>query len=209
MDRPSPRGIPRAQPPPPGPVSRLPWRRRGHPLSRRTDRARAWCALVLLPVMLVATPVSTVLAGAAAHRHLERTADRQQSARERVTASLVHTAPVHPEPGSPEARETRYPVPVRFTDEAGRTRSGTAEVVPGLPGGATVGVWTENGRITDPPLTRGQILRGTVYWALLPAVALPLTGTAAYGLVSFRVKQRNLASWDAAWAGTAPRWPPG
>lgn len=201
------REIPPAQPPP-GPPSRLPWRRRGHPLSRRTDRAQAWCAVALLPVVLIATPVTTVLAGAAAHRHLERTAERQKSSRRPVTASLVHTAPAHPEPGSAEARETRYPVLVRFTDEAGRTRSGTTKVEPGLRSGSTVDVWTEGGRITDPPLTPQDVVRGTVYWALLPAVAVPLTATVAYRVVSLRVKRRNLASWDAAWAATAPRWPP-
>lgn len=197
------RDVPRTQAP-----SRLPWRSRNHPLSRPTDRAQGWCAVVLLPVVLIATPVSTVLAGAAAHRHLEQTAQRQQNSRQPATASLVHPAPAHPEPGSEEARETRYPVPVRFTDAAGLTRSGTAEVDPGLPGGATVGVWTEDGKITTPPLTPGEVAQGTVYWALLPAMVLPLSGTAAYGLVSLRMKQRNLASWDTAWAGTAPRWPP-
>ncbi|MEU2879838.1 hypothetical protein ABZ651_27070, partial [Streptomyces sp. NPDC007070] len=121
-----PAGIPEPQPPPPEgrhrPDDRYPardvpdlprvtlWRLRRNPLRRRTDLLQAWLALGLFLTALAAAPTAMFLVGDAAYSHYRETADAQARTRRPTTAVLLHPAPRHPEPGSPEARRTRYPV---------------------------------------------------------------------------------------------------
>ncbi|MET7325444.1 hypothetical protein, partial [Streptomyces sp. NPDC005549] len=112
-----------------------------------------------------------------------------------------------PEPGSDEAKKARYPVPVGYTGPDGVRRTGTTEVEPGLPADSTVLVWVDaEGRITEPPLTVEQIRSRTMGWAILAFLGVVLTGLAAHAATGLVLHRRNLAQWDAAWAGTAPRW---
>ncbi|WP_395575132.1 hypothetical protein [Streptomyces sp. BK79] len=204
--------IPQAQPPPPGPAPggnpHVPlWRWRRNPLRRRTDRAEAWIALGLLLAVSAAAPAAMFAAGDAAHRHYRSAAEHEARTREHRAAVLVHDAPRHPEPGSDEARKTRYPVEVRFTGPDGATRTGESDVEPGLPAGSTVLVWVgPAGEITGPPLSTEQIRSRTMGWALLAFLGVVLTGLAAHGVTGLVLRRRNLAAWDAAWAATAPRW---
>ncbi|MDR3083986.1 MAG: hypothetical protein LBV60_24235, partial [Streptomyces sp.] len=70
-----------------------------------------------------------------------------------------------------------------------------------------VHVWvTDDGTLTDPPLTAHQVRDSAIGWALLAALAAALTSAGAYGVVRRRLERRNLAAWDTAWAKTAPRW---
>ncbi|WP_241740755.1 hypothetical protein [Streptomyces sp. L2] len=195
---------------PPSPID-LPrvrwWRRRKNPLCRRTDIARAWLAAGLFVAVLAGTPVAAFLAGDAAHRHHQEAARQQAATRHHATAVLVHDAPRHPEPGSVEARKTLYPVPVRFTDTGGQARTGTADVPPDRSAGSTVPVWVgADGRLTRPPLTSSEIRDRTVGWAVLAALAVPAVGAGLHGLAAHRLRRRDLAAWDEAWARTAPLW---
>lgn len=106
----------------------MPRRLRRNPLCRRTDLVQAWIGLGLLLAALAATPAAMVLVGDAAHRHYARTARHQAATRHHTTAILLQDARRHPEPGSAEARKTRYPAEVRFTDADGHTRTATADV---------------------------------------------------------------------------------
>ncbi|WP_435860929.1 Rv1733c family protein [Streptomyces spiralis] len=184
-----------------------PWRLRRNPLRRRTDLFQAWLGLVLLPTVLAAAPVAAYLAADAAHRHYTHTADRHTQIRRHTTAVLVQDAPRHPEPGSAEEKNTRYPAEVRFTDAGGRTRNATTDVPPGLRAGSTVHVWADaHGGIHGPPLTPDQIRSRTMGWAILAALSVIALGSAGYGAVTLVVHRRNLAAWATAWSGTAPRW---
>ncbi|MFI6942753.1 hypothetical protein ACIBI4_26075 [Streptomyces sp. NPDC050418] len=211
---------------PPPPTSREPgrlrrwWRRlggaggvgsacgkRGNPLRRRSDRVQAWIGSALVLAAAAVTPSAVLLAADTAHDHYTRTARIQAMGGRYTTAVLVEDARRHPEPGSAEAEHARYPVAVRFTDPQGRTRTATAEVPPGRPEGSTVRVWTAaDGTLTAHPLNAAEIRSRSLGWAIIAALAVPLTAAAAYGLVRRGIRRRNLRAWEAAWAETAPRW---
>ncbi|MFE7209820.1 hypothetical protein ACFY0A_09645 [Streptomyces sp. NPDC001698] len=212
-------GIPRAQPPPEGlfPDDPLPdelptrvlWRLRRNPMRRPSDLLQAWIGLGILLAVLAGTPVAMFFVGKTALRHYEQAAEHQERTRRQTTAVLLHAAPRHPEPGSEEAKKTRYPVPVRFTDPGGLARTDRTDVEPGLPAGSSVDIWADtDGRITEPPLTTAQVRSHSTGWAILAALAVPVAGAAAYGAAGLLLRRRNLAAWDSAWARTAPRWPP-
>ncbi|GAA5204722.1 Rv1733c family protein [Streptomyces thinghirensis] len=204
--------IPRAQPPPDVPApGRHPhlllWRWRRNPLRRRTDRLEGWVALGILLAVLVAAPAAMFAVGDTAYRHYRSTAEHEARTRDHRPAVLVHDAPRHPEPGSDEAKKTRYPVKVRFTGPDGTARTGRADVEPGLSADSTVLVWVDAaGEITEPPLTSEQIRSRTMGWAILAFLGVVLTGLAAHAATALVLRRRNLAGWDAAWAATAPRW---
>ncbi|MFF5553310.1 Rv1733c family protein [Streptomyces olivaceoviridis] len=185
----------------------MPRRLRRNPLCRRTDLVQAWIGLGLLLAALAATPVAMVLVGDAAHRHYARTARHQAATRHHTTAILLQDARRHPEPGSAEARKTRYPAEVRFTDAHGRTRTATAEVRPALTEGSAVRVWVgADGTITDPPLSPGEIRSRAMGSAIIAALGVHATAAAAHAAACRVIQRRNLAAWDTAWARTAPRW---
>ncbi|MFJ4685368.1 hypothetical protein [Streptomyces sp. NPDC088789] len=202
--------IPPAQPPPapPAPVRPVPfWRWRRNPLRRRTDRLESWTALVLLLTVPLLGLAAMYAVGDTAHRHYRAEADRQYATRHLVTAALVHGAPRHPEPGSDEARETRYPVTVRLTAPDGGTRTGRTEVPPGLSEGDTVRVWVAaDGTITEPPMPPEEVRSRALGWALLTFLTVALTGVVAFAATVLALRRRNLAAWDLKWAETAPRW---
>ncbi|GGX29099.1 Rv1733c family protein [Streptomyces lomondensis] len=201
------RGIPPAQPPPEELPRRMLWLLRRHPLRRRTDLLQAWIGLGLLLAVPAVTPAAVILAGDAAHRHYTRTARHQALTRYETSAILLHDAPRHPEPGSPEAKKTLYPVKVRFTDPAGRIHTAETDVQPRLAAGSTVRVWAgADGSITDPPLTAEQVRNRSIASAVLAALAVPVTAVIGYGAARHVLQRRNLAGWDADWARTAPRW---
>ncbi|MGW0509208.1 Rv1733c family protein [Streptomyces olivaceoviridis] len=185
----------------------MPRRLRRNPLCRRTDLVQAWTGLGLLLAALAATPAAMVLAGDAAHRHYARTARHQAATRHHTTAILLQDARRHPEPGSAEARKTRYPAEVRFTDAHGHTRTATAEVQPALTKGSAVRVWVgADGTITDPPLSPGEIRSRAMGSAIIAALGVHATAAAAHAAACRVIQRRNLAAWDTAWARTAPRW---
>ncbi|MEU0368801.1 hypothetical protein ABZ070_00780 [Streptomyces sp. NPDC006283] len=201
------RGNRPAQPPPEELPRVLLWRWRRNPLRRRSDLTQAWIALGLFLAVLATTPAVVLLVGDGAYRHFQQTARHEAGTRHDTTAVLVHDVPRHPEPGSDEAKGTLYPVTVRFTDPHGQPRTAKTDVEPGLHAGDTVRVWvSDEGKVTDPPLTPERVRSHTLGCALLAAVAVPLIGAACYGYVGRRLERRNLAEWDSAWARTAPRW---
>ncbi|MFJ3667311.1 hypothetical protein ACIPSE_12725 [Streptomyces sp. NPDC090106] len=201
------RRIPPAQPPPEELPSVLLWRWRRNPLRRRSDLVQGWIALGLILGVLITTPAVMFLVGDSAYRVFRHTARQEASTRHETLAVLVHDAPRHPEPGSSEAKKTLYPVTVRFTDPNGRNRTATTDVEPGLTAGNTVRVWvSDQGKITDQPLSAEQVRSRTMGCALLAAMAVPLVGLGLYGCAGRRMERRNLAEWEASWARVAPGW---
>ncbi|MGW4601431.1 Rv1733c family protein [Streptomyces sp. NPDC004457] len=182
-------------------------RLRRNPLCRRSDLVRAWAGLCLLSAALAATPAAMVLVGDAAHRHYARAARHQAATRHQTTAVLLEDARDHPEPGSAEARKTRYPAEVRFTDPLGRTRTATADVQPALAKGSAVRVWAgTDGTIRDPPMSPREVHSRAMGSAVIAALGVHAAAAAAYGATCLVIRRRNLAAWDTAWARTAPRW---
>lgn len=211
--------IPPAQPPPEAQEPHLPdphpcflprpllRRLRRNPLCRRTDLVQAWIAVGLFLVVLTATPAAVVLVGGAARHHTEQIARHQADTRHRTTAVLVHDAPRHPEPGSVEAKNTLYPVTVRFTDRHGDTRTAQKDVEPATSAGSTVRVWvSDEGKLTGPPLTEDEVRDHTMGYAVMAATAVPLLAAAAYACAHRRLERINLARWETDWAAAAARW---
>lgn len=195
--------VARAQPPP---AARL-WRWRPNPLRRRVDLLEAWIGLILVVVAVAATPATALLVGTAVHHSLHRDAREQASRHQRTTAVVLQQVPQHPEPGSDEALHTRYPAEVRFTGPGGRPRTASTDVVPGLPAGSRVTVWTDaSGRLTDPPPTSDEILSRAVGWGSVAGAAVVLTCAVGYLTVSRLMDRRRIAQWARAWLRTAPRW---
>ncbi|OPF80990.1 hypothetical protein VT50_0210625 [Streptomyces antioxidans] len=203
---------PPAQPPPDPPHHGLVhplslWRWRHNPLYRCTDRLQGRIALALLLLVPILGLGALFAAGDAAQRHYRATAEHQRQALHRTTAVLIHDAPDHPEPGSAEARENRYPATVRLTDPDGRTRTAETDVLPGLDAGSSVQVWVDaDGAIAEPPMDTAQIRSRTMGWALMAFLTVVLAGAAAYRGAAVVLRRRNLAEWDTEWAETAPRW---
>lgn len=196
--------IPPAQPPDP-PRDRAP--RRRNPLRRRTDTLRTWFGLGVLLTVLVLAPVAAVVAADLAHRHYDGVARHQERTRYETTATVLHDVPRHPEPGSDEEKETRYPAEVSVVTREGRTRTTTADVPPGMPADSPLRIWvTTDGEATQAPLTDGDVRSRSMGWALLAALGVVLTGAATHAVARFALRRRDLAAWDAAWARTAPGW---
>jgi len=183
------------------------WRLRHNPLRRRSDLLEACIGIGLTLAALAATPLAMFLVGDAAHHHYTRTAQHQIETRHHTTAVLLEDARRHPEPGSAEAKKTRYPTKVRFTDPNGHTHTATTDVQPALPKGSTIRVWASiDGKITDPPLSPSQVRSRAMGSAIIAALGVHATAAVAYGTASRTLHRRNLAAWDTAWAETAPRW---
>lgn len=183
------------------------WRLRRNPLRRRSDLAQALIGLGLALTVSAGTPLAMFVAGDAAHHHYARAAQHQAATRHHTTAVLVEDAPRHPEPGSAEARKTRYPTAVRFTDPDGDTHTAETDVRPALPKGTIIRVWADtDGKVTDPPLTPHQVRNHAMGSAVIAALGVHAAAAAAYATAGRAIQRRNLAAWDAAWAETAPRW---
>ncbi|MBT2413810.1 hypothetical protein J7I94_25215 [Streptomyces sp. ISL-12] len=177
------------------------WRRWRNPLRRRTDRLRTGLGLALLLVVPAALPPAMTWAADRAHRHFSATAEHQERVRHRTTAVLVDAAPRSPAPRPVQAE-------VRYVGLDGGTRTARTAVEPGLPARSTVPVWvTADGRLTEPPMSTDEIRSRTAGWALVAALAVAGTGAAAYGVGALLLQRRNLAAWEAEWAGTAARRP--
>ncbi|MEU1852432.1 hypothetical protein ABZ499_24955 [Streptomyces sp. NPDC019990] len=197
--------IPRAQPPPIRAVRWWRWRR--NPLRRRSDLLRAWIGLVLAVAVAITAPLAAWAVGTTVHDTLTAAAREQARAGRHTTAALLDDAPGHPEPGSAESRETRYPVKVGYTAPDGTARTATTDVDPGLPAGHRVRVWTNaEGTLAKPPMPPGDIRNRTVGAGALAAITVLFTGTSAYRLTARVLDQRRMRAWEAEWQRTARRW---
>ncbi|MFJ6129577.1 hypothetical protein ACIQKE_31360 [Streptomyces griseoviridis] len=183
------------------------WRWRGNPLCRRTDRIQGWIALGLLVLVPCLAAATATTARDTVSDHYRAVAEHQARSRYFTPAVLVHDAPRHPEPASPEARHTRYPVTVRYTDPLGHERTARTEVEPGLSGGSTTGLWVDaDGSPARPPMPAAEIRSRALGWALLAFAAVTVAGIAVYDGCCRILLRRNSAEWDEAWARTGPRW---
>jgi hypothetical protein len=174
-----------------------------NPLRRACDRVEAGLIAALLAAFIVGTPLLAILAGQRTYGAALRTEHSQQTARHRVPAILLTAAPSHVEP-------LTLTLPLawaRWTGPDGKERIGDVRAPAGTQAGSTVVVWVDAaGRLTGAPLSRSQIRDRVIFTVTLVPVATAVVLFGAW-LIAHRVlDRRRLASWEAAWRITGPRW---
>jgi hypothetical protein len=198
--------VPRAEPPPAVSADRW-WRWRPGPLRRPGDLLLAWAGLLLGAVVAAATPLTGYAVGTAVYDRATHSARAQVDAGRHTTAVLVQDVPRHPEPGSEEEQESRYPAKVRYTTADGTVRTATAEVAPGLTAGDRVRVWTDAaGALAEPPLTAEQIRSRAIGSGILAGAGVLVLGRLAYMAAAWAVRRRRIAAWGCEWERVASRW---
>lgn len=182
-------------------------RAQGNGLLRRSDVFEAWAALLLGVLALLVAPAAGTVTGWVAHAEARQQAEYQAADRHPVQARLAADAPESVPAQSGVQIGARYPVPVRWTDRAGRTRTVTALVPAGLDRGDRTTVWLDGrGAVTTQPWGGYDIWSRTVSAALLVTLTVAgLAATARCALHRF-LDRRRLAGWEREWRRVGPEW---
>jgi hypothetical protein len=175
----------------------------GNPLRRRTDRAAACFAALLLAIFLISAPVLSIAAiDWAGHTG----ATGQQAARSwhQVSAVLRQAAPV---PSFSREALGFTLVQARWTAPDGRARAGPIPVSAGLAAGHTVPLWVdEAGMPTGPPPSHPATLAREATAGVVATIALGIMLLCLAGAGRWVLDRRRLADWEAAWAAVGPQW---
>lgn len=177
-----------------------------NPLRRPSDRAESAVLAVLFVVFFATAPFVSQACGASVQAIAQRVQRAQQTWRQ-VPAVLLNPAPGAPASSSFGAY---FPdVPARWTAPDGKVVTGDVPVVPDEAAGTTVRVWvTRDGQLTEPPLQDSQVSGQAHLAAVLGVAGLAVALTLIGALVRRALDKRRMASWDAAWLATGPRWTP-
>jgi hypothetical protein len=198
--------VPRAEPPPKPSPDRW-WRWRRGPLRRPGDLLLAWAGLLLGLLAAVAAPLTGYLVGAAVYEGTTDSARARLEGGGHTTAVVLRQVPRHPEPGSEEERETRYPAAVRYTASDGSVRTATTEVEPGLAAGERVRVWTDAaGEVVKPPPGEKEIRSRAVGAGISAGLGVPLLAWLGYAAGAWAVRRRRIEAWGCEWERVAVRW---
>lgn len=174
-----------------------------NPLRRASDRAETLVLIVLAAVFLVCAPLVAVPAGTWAHAAAQRAAVAQAASWTQVTA-LVVTKPAKPVTGYQDFVSTAQ---ARWTAPNGAVVTHAVTVPVGTKAGAKVSVWTtSDGWPASPPLTGSQVANLTVLAEFAGVAGLAAALALAGALARWWLNRRRLASWDADWQATEPRW---
>ncbi len=185
---------------PPHPSGRLPPSQRANPLRRTSDRFESWVSCFLMLVLVLGLPAAALGAGLVAYESSERTVQTQSAERQQVDARVTS---VDEKAGGNARQQAR----VRWTDDDGTARTGTAPVTRNTQEGATVRVWvTGDGAVTGPPMSRNQAV--TTGWFAGGAAAIGVAAGvfAARTVVRHVLDRRRYAQWDAEWRLVEPLW---
>jgi hypothetical protein len=170
------------------------------PLKRTSDRVEFLSRVALALVLLLAVPVG-LLAGAAAYVDVSATAQLQADTRSPETATLLLDAP------DSGTAEISVPTSATWTTPDGTTRTGEVDATPGAVAGTTVDVWVdERGRITERPLTEGEVTGQAGVIGVLIALALVIVGMSSHLVVLWMLERRRYRRWEAGWTSVAPMW---
>ncbi|MEU2923888.1 hypothetical protein ABZ636_02330 [Streptomyces sp. NPDC007251] len=178
------------------------WRWHSNPLRRHSDVVEAWIVL--------ATWMLAVFGGAAAGLAAAETAGAAFSARQAqvhaVSAVVTDGAARTSASGSGYA-DGRVWATVRWTDAHGAVHTDRAKVLPGVPAGSQVTVWTDRaGHVVSAPVTGAA---ADLQAALTGVLVAPSAGAAVWGagwVVRGRLIKRRMAEWDEEWKQIGPRW---
>jgi len=180
----------------------LGWRWQNNPLRRRSDVLEAWIVLMAWTFALIVAVVIGIL-GAQLAQHA---AQRDRAGRTRTDAVLVRVVPGGTRDVVGGVRHDRVLATVRWRDDRGAVRTGTAEVKRALRAGSTVPVWTDgHGRLVSPPAGPGETVTRAVLVGAGAGLAAGLLVLSGGYLVRLRVERRDVERWGTEWDRTDPR----
>jgi len=174
-----------------------------NPLRRGSDRVETAAMAALVIAFVAAGPFVALGCGSIVHARAHQTQLAEQSSRHQVVAVLLNTAPEQ----NPREMLLLPEALARWSTPEGKVVTGDVTVPPGTAAGTAVLVWTtRDGQLTDPPLAdsqvAGQMVLAETFGVVTLATLLIITGL----LVRNTLDKRRMASWDADWLATGPRW---
>jgi hypothetical protein len=170
------------------------------PLKRTSDRVEVLSRIVLALALLLAVPLG-LLAGAVTYTGVAATAQHQVATRLPETATLLSDAP------NSEAATVSVPTSATWTTPGGEARTGKVDAAPGSRAGMTVGVWVDGtGRLTERPLTHGEVVGQGVVIGVLTALGAVIFGMSTHLVVLWLLERRRYRRWEAGWASVEPLW---
>jgi hypothetical protein len=177
-----------------------------NPLHRRMDRIEAWITTGLLAIFLAGAPLSWIATGRWVQLGGHREQRAQQSWRQ-VPAVLLRSAPALPRFYLRTSWDPSMTELARWTTPAGQVRTGEVSVPAGTLVGRTVPVWIDGtGRPSGPPLFASALAKRVLGAEVLAPLALAVLLLSLARVVRWQMDRRRLASWEADWAFTGPRW---
>jgi|tagenome__1003787_1003787.scaffolds.fasta_scaffold20930726_3 hypothetical protein len=175
-----------------------------NPLRRPSDLIETIMLAVLVVTFLVAAPFAAWQSGAWMHATAHQTQLAEQVARHQVTAVVLN-----PASGSQLGGwgTTDAWVPARWTAPDGQVITGKVVEPMGTVAGAKVRVWvTRDGQPANEPLLDSQVSGQVLLAQMLSVIALATLLVVSGALGRQALDKRRMASWDAAWRSTGPRW---
>ncbi|MFE9449960.1 hypothetical protein [Streptomyces sp. NPDC006739] len=178
------------------------WRWRRNPLRRHSDIVEAWVVLAAWVLALLGGAFAGVLAG----QVTDSAFDARRAQVHAVSAVLADGAQ-RTAPAGTGYDDGRVWATVRWTDADGSVHQGRAKVLPGVPVGTRLTVWTDRtGQVVPHPAGEGEAALQAVLTGVLVA---SLAGTAVWAggwLVRTGLVRRRLAEWDEEWKRVGPEW---
>jgi hypothetical protein len=174
-----------------------------NPLRRGSDRVETAMLGVLLAAFLVGAPFAAHAAGSWTYAASIREAQAQQASLGQVPATLLQAAaPWSVGEGGAEAQAW-------WKAPDGQVRTGQIFVPSGAPAGSTVKVWVNQaGQLTGSPLQHSQVTGRAVIAQVLAVTALAVVLIIVGWAARWALDRRRLASWEAEWLASEPRWSP-
>jgi hypothetical protein len=181
------------------------WRPDRNPLRRTSDRVETAALAVLVIAFLAAAPFVAQASAGWARAAAQQAQIAQEASWHQVPAVVLKTDSRVQGGGGWAALQVQAQARWRAPD--GKVVTGQIPVSPGTAVGATVRVWTTgDGQLSEPPMGDSQVAGTAGFASALSvtalAVLLVITGT----LARWALDKRRMASWDAEWRATEPRW---
>lgn len=178
-----------------------------NPLRRRTDRVEGWAKLTATLIMVVLTPIVTVLAAHSAYLDGISQEKTDNLARERVQATLAQDATYSTSSGSEADGETTVLTQASWMAPDNSLRTGWIRATAGTTAGALVPIWVDhNGFPTNAPRAHDETLTATTATAaVIPLIMLMVVGV-IHLVLRIILDRRRLSQWQDAWQRVEPGW---
>lgn len=174
-----------------------------NPLRRASDRAESVVLLVLVVAFVVSAPLVVAASGAWTRAAAHRAELAQAASLRQVTAVVLAVDG----PRASGSWDLVSQAKAQWTAPDGAVVTGQLPVRNGTNTGATFRVWvTRDGHLAEQPMTDSQaaslVITAQVAATAAFAIVLALAGV----LTRWSLDKRRMASWDADWQATGPRW---